>query len=134
MPCARAGSQWPDAVRLYYALDLKDDPALIAEYERWHRADTVWPEIVDSIRAAGVLDLDIFRTGNRLVLVMKVGESYSAERKAASDAADPRVQEWEALMWQFQQALPFAKPGEKWLPMRQIFSLRDALAERSGNR
>ena len=121
-------------MRLYYALDLKDDPALIAEYERWHRPDMVWPEIVDSIRAAGVLDLDIFRTGNRLVLVMEVGESYSAERKAASDAADPRVQEWEALMWQFQQALPFAKPGEKWLPMRQIFSLRDALAQRSGNR
>lgn len=121
-------------MRLYYALDLKNDPELIAEYERWHRADTVWPEIVDSIRAAGVLDLDIFRAGNRLVLVMEVGESYSAERKAASDAADPRVQEWEALMWRFQQALPFARPGEKWVAMQQIFSLHDALAERSGNR
>jgi L-rhamnose mutarotase len=114
--------------RLYYALDLKDDPALIAEYEHWHRPEIVWPEIVASFRGMGVRDLELFRAGNRLVLVMDVEEDYSAERKAASDAANPRVQEWEALMWRFQQALPFAQPGEKWVPMRQIFSLQDALA------
>ena len=115
-------------MRLYYALDLKDDPALIAEYERWHRPKNVWPDIVDSIRDAGVRDLDIFRAGNRLVLVLDVADDYSAERKAASDAANPRVQEWEALMWKFQQALPFAKPGEKWVAMQPIFSLEEALA------
>ena len=115
-------------MRLYYVLDLKDDPASIAEYERWHRPENVWPEIVDSIRAAGVHDLDIFRAGNRLVLVLDVADDYSAERKAASDAANPRVQEWETLMWKFQQALPFAKPGEKWVAMQPIFSLKDALA------
>jgi L-rhamnose mutarotase len=118
-------------MRLYYALDLKDDPALIAEYEHWHRPEIVWPEIVDSIRDAGVRDLEIFRVGNRLVLVLDVTDDYSAEHKAASDAANPRVQEWEALMWKFQQALPFAKPGEKWLAMQPVFSLQTALAARS---
>ena len=44
---------------------------------------------------------------------------------------NPRVQDWEALMWKFQQALPFAKRGEKWVQMQPIFSLQTALAARS---
>jgi len=104
-----------------FALDLKDDPELIAEYERHHRA--VWPEIEKSIRDAGIERLEIYRTGNRLFMVMEVGEGFSFEAKAAADAANPKVQEWETLMWTFQQALPWAKPGEKWVPAGQIFSL-----------
>jgi L-rhamnose mutarotase len=114
--------------RLYYALDLCDDAAAIAEYENWHRPGVVWPEIVASIRAAGIEDMEIFRTGNRLVMVTQVPDGYDAAGKQAADAADPRVQEWERLMDRYQQRLPWAKPGEKWVPMRGIFSLRDALA------
>jgi len=111
--------------RMYFALDLKDDPALIEEYERWHRPEQIWPEIVASIRDAGVRDLEIFRTGNRLVLVMEVAEDFDGAAKAAADAADPRVQAWEALMDTFQQRLPWAKPGQKWVPLERIFSLRE---------
>lgn len=114
--------------RLYYALDLKDDPALIAEYERWHRPENVWPEVIASLVKAGIRDLEIFRAGNRLVLVVDVAEDYSADAKAAADAANSHVQEWETLMWKFQQALPFSKPGEKWVGMRPVFSLVQALA------
>lgn len=110
---------------MYFALDLKDDPALIEEYERWHRPERIWPEIGASIRAAGVRDLEIFRTGNRLVLAMDVAEDFDGTAKAAADAANPRVQAWEALMDTFQQRLPWAKPGQKWVPMERIFSLRD---------
>ena len=110
-------------MRLYYALDLHDDPELIAEYERWHRPEQIWPEIGASIRSAGIHDLEIFRAGNRLVMVLDVPEGYSAATKAAADAANPRVQAWEALMWKFQQALPFARPGEKWVEMTAVFSL-----------
>ncbi len=119
-------------MRLCYALDLKDDPALIAEYERWHKPENIWREIVESIRAAGIRDLEILRVGNRLVMVVDVPEDFSHDAKAAADAADPRVQAWEALMWQFQQPLPFAKPGEKWVPMTRMFSLAEALAPRRG--
>ena len=49
--------------------------------------------------------------------------NFSFEAKQKADAANPRVQEGEALMWKFQQALPQAKPGEKWLPMKRIFNL-----------
>lgn len=104
-----------------FALDLVDDPKLIAEYEEYHR--NVWPEIKKSIFDAGITNMEIYRVGNRLFMLMETDASFTAEKKAAMDAANPKVQEWEALMWKYQQALPTAKPGEKWLLMDKIFQL-----------
>lgn len=107
--------------RYCLALDLKDDPALIAEYERYHERI---PDAIDqSIRAAGIVNLEIYRIGTRLFMILEADDSFSFERKAAMDAANPAVQDWERLMWQFQQALPMAQPGEKWLLMKPIFGL-----------
>jgi len=103
------------------ALELKDDPQLIAEYEAYHKA--VWPEILESIRDSGITRLDIYRVQNRLFMILEANESFSFEAKAAADAANPIVQEWETLMWNYQQALSGAKPGEKWVLMQKIFSL-----------
>ena len=103
------------------ALDLKDDPALIGEYCRLHQR--IWPEIATSIRSAGIVGMEIWRTGNRLTMVMETDERFDAAAKVIADAADPRVQEWEKLMWRFQQPLPWADPGQKWLPMERIFNL-----------
>ncbi len=108
-------------MRYCLALDLKDDPALIAAYEDWHRK--VWPEIIASIKDAGITVLDIYRTGNRLFMILEGDDSFSFERKGAMDASNPKVQEWETLMWQFQQPLPWAKEGEKWILMDKIFEL-----------
>lgn len=103
------------------ALDLKPDPVLIAEYEAHHRA--VWPEIFDSIRAAGIERLEIYRIENRLFMMLEADDDFSFEKKAAHDAANPKVQEWETLMWRYQQALPTAQPGEKWMLMEKIFEM-----------
>ena len=67
--------------------------------------------------------MEIYRAGNRLFMIMEVAETFRFEEKATADAANEKVQEWEKLMWQFQQPLPFAKPGEKWVLMEKIFSL-----------
>lgn len=107
--------------RFCLALDLKPDPALIAEYEAHHRA--VWPEILESLRKAGIENLEIYRVENRLFMVLEAGDDFSFEKKAKLDAADPKVQEWETLMWKYQQALPTARPGEKWMVMERIFRL-----------
>ena len=107
--------------RYALALDLADDPRLIAEYERHHA--NVWPAIEQSLRAAGIEHLEIFRTGNRLFMVMEVSPAFSFEAKSAADAASPVVQEWERLMWTYQRALPWAKPGEKWVLMECIYRL-----------
>ncbi len=103
------------------ALDLKDNVDSIAEYERWH--DSIWPEILESIRDSGITKMEIYRAGNRLFMIMETLDDFSFERKARLDRDNERVQEWEKLMWNYQQALPFAVPGEKWVPMKRIFSL-----------
>ena len=107
--------------RYCFALDLKWDADLIAEYEAYHKA--VWPEIAHSITSAGIEKLEIYRIENRLFMIMETSENFSFEKKAAMDAANPKVQEWENLMWEYQQGLPFAKEGEKWILMNKIFEL-----------
>lgn len=107
--------------RYCLALDLKDEPQLIAEYESYHRG--VWPDILESIRSSGITNLEIYRAGNRMFMIMEVDNTFSFERKGAMDAANPKVQEWEELMWKYQQAIPVAKPGEKWVLMDKIFTL-----------
>ena len=107
--------------RYCLALDLVDDPALIAEYEQWHQH--IWPEIATSIHSAGITNMEIYRTGNRLFMIMETEEGFSFETKKKADNNNPKVQEWEKLMWKFQQPLPFAKPGEKWVLMNKIFQL-----------
>jgi L-rhamnose mutarotase len=109
--------------RYCLALDLVDDPALIAEYENWHKAENLWPEIKKSIVDGGIVDMEIYRTGNRLFMIMYTDEAFSFERKSTMDAANPKVQEWEQLMWKFQVSLPWAKKGEKWVLMEKMFTL-----------
>jgi L-rhamnose mutarotase len=67
--------------------------------------------------------MEIYRIMDRLFMIMEVNDSFSFDAKGAADAANPKVQEWEQLMWKYQKALPVAKPGEKWLMMDRIFSL-----------
>ena len=107
--------------RYCLTLDLKDDPELIAEYKRYHQK--IWPEITRSIKEAGIEDMEIYLLGTRMFMIMEVNEAFSFEAKKKADELNPKVREWEALMWRFQQSLPEAKSGEKWLLMEQIFSL-----------
>ncbi|HEX5426399.1 MAG TPA: L-rhamnose mutarotase [Candidatus Acidoferrales bacterium] len=107
--------------RYCLTLDLKDDPALIAEYKRYH--EKIWPEITESIKTAGIDNLEIYLLGTRMFMILEAGPEFSFEAKARADQANSKVQEWEELMWKFQKALPQAKPGEKWLLMERIFEL-----------
>ncbi len=107
--------------RYCFALDLKNDEQLIEEYKAYHQQ--VWPDILKSIKDAGIHTLEIYLVANRLFMIMEVDDSFSFEKKAMLDDANPRVQEWEKLMWKYQQALPGAKKGEKWILMDLIFKL-----------
>jgi L-rhamnose mutarotase len=107
--------------RYCLTLDLKNDPKLIAEYKQIHKA--IWPDIARKIKEQGITVMDIYLHGNRLFMIMETTDSFSFYAKSVADNADPKVQEWENLMWQYQQALPNAKPGEKWVLMEKIFGL-----------
>jgi L-rhamnose mutarotase len=108
-------------MRYCFALDLKNDESLIAEYKQHHKK--VWPEIIASIRDAGITAMEIYLVFNRLFMIMETAENFSFDKKNAMDNANPKVQEWENIMWKYQQALPLAKPGEKWILMQKIFDL-----------
>lgn len=107
--------------RYCLALDLKDDASGIAAYDAHHQQ--VWPSIIESMRNSGIVQMEIYRTGNRLFMIMETNGEFSFERKKIADAANEQVQQWEELMWEYQQALPGSAPGEKWQLMKKIFEL-----------
>ena len=82
--------------RFYFALDLKNDPALIAEYRKYH--EKISPEIAQSLKDCGMKDLEIYLLGTRIFMIMEVSQSFSFEKKAKADEQDPKVQAWEQLM------------------------------------
>ena len=106
-----------------FALDLKNDKKLIEEYDHYHKI--VWPEIVDNIYMTGIVNMEIYRLETRLFMIMEASDSFSMEEKEESDLMNQKVQEWEELMWKYQEQLPWAKPGEKWVLMKNIFSLEE---------
>jgi L-rhamnose mutarotase len=106
-------------------LDLKSDPQLIAAYEKWHQPKQVFPEVTKSIRESGILSLEIYRLENRLVMLMETTEEFSFAQKESNDAQQPAVQEWENLMWTFQEPLPWAPPGTKWMLANKIYDLKE---------
>ncbi|MFC3562998.1 L-rhamnose mutarotase [Pedobacter jamesrossensis] len=107
--------------RYCFTLDLIDDEKLIETYKDYHKS--VWPEIKESIKSAGIDELEIYLFGIRLFMIMDVNDSFSFEAKAKADLENVKVQEWETLMWNYQKALPGAKPGEKWMLTENIFTL-----------
>ena len=119
--------------RFCLALDLVDDPQLIAEYENWHAKGKGWPEVRQNDLDSGILDLQIYRTGNRMFMILETEDAFTFENKRLLDASNPYVQEWERLMWKFQLPLPWAKDGEKWILMQQIFQFEKPAPTGSNN-
>lgn len=111
--------------RYCLALDLKDDEGLIAEYEAHHKK--VWPEVLKSICESGVIDMEIYRMKNRLFMIMETDDDFSFQQKELLDTSNERVQQWEKLMWNYQQETPGSIPGEKWRLMDKIFDFKTAL-------
>ncbi|MDI9336610.1 MAG: L-rhamnose mutarotase [Gammaproteobacteria bacterium] len=108
--------------RYTYTLDLQDDESLIAEYEAIHQA--IWPEVRQHLSTHGVSNLEIYRLGTRLFMIMEVDETrFDHPKMLIDEANNPTLQRWENWMWKFQKATPWTPKGEKWVLMKKIFSL-----------
>lgn len=107
--------------RFCLSLTLRHDPELMAEYIRLHQ--DVWPEIRESIYDAHVIDMQIYRCNYQLFMIMDTTDDFTLEAKAALDAANPKVIEWEALMSRFQLVESGDNPTKKWVPLEKIFQL-----------
>ena len=106
-------------------MDLKDDDELIAAYERYHRQDTIWPEIPEGIKACGIVSMDIYRVSTRLVMLMETDDDFELKSGFEKMGGLPRQKEWAALMNTMQKRPEFAAPDEHWVLMTQIFSLKE---------
>lgn len=111
--------------RFCQTLDLRDNPELIAEYRRRHAEDSVWPEVLEGIRAVGILEMEIYILGTRLFMIVEAPEDFNWDEAMTKLAKLPRQEEWENYMADFQNAAKGASSNEKWQMMERMFHLYD---------
>ena len=109
--------------RYVQTMDLKDEPALIARYRRAHSEEESWPEIREGIRQVGILEMEVYLIGHRLVMVVDTPIDFNWDAAMARLATLPRQAEWEAFVAQFQKCDASATSDEKWQMMERIFHL-----------
>ena len=111
--------------RYVQTMDLKNEPELIKEYRRRHSEGEAWPEIIAGIREVGILEMDIYILGSRLVMIVETPLDFDWDSAMARLATLPRQQEWEEFMACFQDCNPTATSNEKWQMMERMFHLYD---------
>ena len=105
--------------RYCQCLQLVDDEEMIAKYVEAHKH--VWPEIIAGQREVGILDMQIYRKGRSLFMIMDVKDDFDFQKDMARLATLPRQAEWEAYVSQFQGCSATARSDEKWQLMERIF-------------
>ncbi|MBQ5518187.1 MAG: L-rhamnose mutarotase [Bacteroidales bacterium] len=105
--------------RYCQTLTLVDDEELIAKYVEAHAH--VWPEIIAGQRAVGIVDMQIYRRGRSLFMIMDTVDDFDFDRDMARLAGLPRQAEWEAYVAQFQGCAADASSADKWQMMERIF-------------
>ena len=109
--------------RYVQTLDISDDPELIAQYRKWHSEEHSWPEICQGIRQVGILEMEIYILGNRLVMIVDAPADFDWQVAMDRLATLPRQAEWEAFVAKFQGCAIDARSDEKWQPMERMFRL-----------
>lgn len=118
--------QYRQPVKRYVqTMDLKDDPSLIAEYRQRHSEAEAWKEILDGIRSVGILEMELYILGTRLVMIVETPLDFNWDEAMARLATLPRQQEWEDYMALFQQCREGTTSDEKWQMMDRFFRLYD---------
>lgn len=105
--------------RYCQTLTLVDNPEMIAKYVEAHAH--VWPEIIEGQRQVGILDMQIYRKGRTLFMIMDTADNFDFQRDMARLATLPRQAEWEAYVSKFQGCAANARSEEKWQLMERIF-------------
>ena len=111
------------AKRYVQTLDLRDDPDMIREYRKWHSKEYHWKEIRDGIKAVGILEMEIYILGTRLVMIVDTPDDFDWQTAMDKLATMPRQAEWEAFVAKLQGCRADARSDEKWIEAERIFRL-----------
>jgi len=109
--------------RYVQILDLKDDDQLIEAYIKQHSKAHMWREIIDGIKAVGILEMELYIQGNRLVLIVETPLDFDWDKAMSKLAKLPRQQEWEDWNAQYQDCKIGETSDEKWKLMDRMFHL-----------
>lgn len=104
-------------------LELKGSPELIEAYRRLHSKEEHWKEIRDGIREVGILEMEIYILGTKLVMIIDAPLDFDFKSAMSRLATLPRQQEWEETVARFQQCSANATSDEKWQMMERMFYL-----------
>src|SRR4030088_3306823 len=93
--CRRRQSGGRDVQAYGMALDLRDDPKLIARYRREHAQ--AWPEVLARLREIGVTEMKIFLLGRRMFMYCQTRDGFDPSRDFARSSDDATYRRWDAL-------------------------------------
>lgn len=111
--------------RYVQTLVLNSDEEAREQYIKYHSKEYNWKEIREGIKEVGILEMEIYILGNRLVMIVDALEDFDWTSSMARLATLPRQAEWEAFVSQFQGCSPDATSDEKWQMMERMFYLYD---------
>jgi L-rhamnose mutarotase len=95
-------------------------PSSLDIYRKYH-AD-VWPEVLDTIKKCNIRNYSIFHMDGVLYAYFEyTGVDFKEDMKKM--AADPKTQEWWAVMKPLQEPVTNRKSGEWWADMEEVFHL-----------
>ena len=118
--------QYGQSVKRYVqTLDLVNDPEAIRTYRWLHSESVHWKEIRDGIRAVGILEMEIYLLGTKLVMIVDTPEDFDWQKAMDKLATLPRQAEWEAFVAKLQGCRADARSDEKWQMMERMFHLYD---------
>jgi L-rhamnose mutarotase len=103
-----------------FGMALKLKPGSEQAYKKYHAH--VWPEVLQTLTECNVRNYSIFLKGNMLFGYLEY-QGEDLKQDWAKMAADPKTQEWWAIMEPMQEPLKTRKEGEWWAEMEEVFHL-----------
>ena len=119
----------PPFKRYCKALTLKDDPALMVEYKAVHRPEAAWPEVIRGMKEIGILDMEIYRYGHVVFMIMDTVPDFDHDRAMRTLATKPRQPEWEAYVAKFQETDASASANDKWQLLERVYELEQRVEQ-----
>lgn len=109
--------------RFVQTMELRNDPELIALYRKAHSEEECWKEIIEGIRSVGILEMELYILGTRLVMIVDAPADFNWDEAMSRLATLPRQAEWEQYVARFQKCAEGQRSDEKWQMMERMFHL-----------
>lgn len=111
--------QWDNIIM---SANLVQDPKMQQEYLNYHYTQFQrWPEVSQGFCNARFQQLLVFKNGRQLMLVISIPKGESLDRlNPLTTKNNPRVDEWNRIMKNYQEGIGGTKPGEIWVEFKDV--------------